>query len=98
MSLIVRHRLMFFGAYALLIAVGVSQIWLYQSQVQLGYELRAAEAEQVELKRELKVLEIEVASQKSPQNLRKLAQKHGLTKPQADQIIRIELNSEIGHE
>lgn len=94
MSLIVRNRLMFLGAYILLIAVGVSQIWLHQSRVQLGYELRLVEAEQVELKRKLKVLEISVASQKSPQNLRKLATKHGFVKPQADQILRIELAPE----
>ena len=73
----IRNRLLLLGAYALLIAVGVSQIWIQQSQVQLGYSLRSAESEQVELKRELKAVEIELASRRSPQNLRKLAKNMG---------------------
>lgn len=89
MTLNLRNRILLIGAYALLVAVGVTQIWIEQSQVQLGYSLRAAESKQVELKRQLKVVEIELASRRSPQNLRKLANKHGLKKPRADQIIKL---------
>ena len=91
----IRNRLLLFGAYALLIAVGVSQIWIQQSQVQLGYSLRAAESEQVELKRELKAVEIELASRRSPQNLRKLAKKHGLKKPSAEQIVKLDIDEVV---
>ena len=62
MSATVRNRILLLGAYVLLVAVGVSQIWIEQSQVQLGYSLRAAESAQVELKRQLKAVEIDLAS------------------------------------
>jgi hypothetical protein len=91
MTVTIRNRILLLGAYILLVAVGVSQIWIEQSQVQLGYTLRAAESAQVELKRQLKVVEIELASRRSPQNLRKLAKKHGLKKPSADQIVKLSI-------
>ena len=91
----IRNRLLLLGAYALLIAVGVSQIWIEQSQVQLGYSLRSAEAKQVELKRELKAVEIDLASRRSPQNLRKLAKEHGLKKPNTNQIVKLNAD-EVG--
>ena len=93
-----RNRALILFAYALLISVGTSQIWINQSQVQLGYALRSAESKQVDLKRELKVIEIELASRRSPQNLRKLAKKLGLEKPRADQIIKLNIGEVSDHE
>ena len=92
MSATVRNRILLLGAYVLLVAVGVSQIWIEQSQVQLGYSLRSAESAQVELKRQLKAVEIDLASRRSPQNLRKLAKKHGLKKPRAEQIVKLAID------
>ena len=96
MNRISRNRVMILFAYALLISVGTSQIWINQSQVQLGYALRSVESKQVDLKRELKVIEIELASRRSPQNLRRLAKKLGLQKPQTDQIIKLNID-EVSH-
>ena len=96
MNRISRNRMMILFAYALLISVGTSQIWINQSQVQLGYALRSVESKQVELKRELKVIEIELASRRSPQNLRKLAKKLGLQKPRTEQIIKLNID-EVSH-
>ena len=84
-------------AYALLISVGTSQIPINQSQVQLGYALRSAESKQVDLKRELKVVEIELASRRSPQNLRKMAKKAWTSEASnRNQIIKVNVG-EVNH-
>ena len=63
---------------AALMGAGLFRVWVHNDAVQAGYQLSAAEAQRKELRRTKQQLEVELAAEKSPERLTRLAQKLGL--------------------
>jgi cell division protein FtsL len=75
--------------WAVLLAVTVAapvsaalfRVWVHQDAVRLGYELSAKEEQRRKVRNELRQLEVELATEKTPSRLSDLARTLGLEPP-----------------
>ena len=77
--------------YLVLVAVpvmaGLFRVWVHNDAVQTGYQLSEAENHRKDLKRAKQQLEVELAAEKSPDRLTKLASKLGMSPARPDQLL-----------
>lgn len=74
---------------AILLLVGLFNVWTRMALVQLGYEISNLETKNKELKGRLRELSLELSSLESPVELEKRATKKGLKLPSVGRIIHV---------
>ena len=70
-----------------LVGAGLFRVWVYQEAVQLGYRLSEREDELRRLRNDVRQLEVEAASERSPAHLAELARTLGL-EPTAPRLLQ----------
>ena len=81
------HGVLFVVALLVPLAAGLFRVWVNQDAVQIGYAL-SHEAKRRQATQELiQKLEVELAAQRSPERLRRLAQGLGLEAPPPERIF-----------
>ncbi len=63
------------------VSAALFRVWVHQDAVRLGYELSAKEDQRRKVRNELRQLEVELASEKTPSRLSDLARTLGLEPP-----------------
>jgi len=74
---------------AMPVGAALLRVWVNQDAVQSGYELSNEAKERRELRETARKLEVELAAERSPERLRRLAQQLGLTPPTPSQIVDV---------
>jgi cell division protein FtsL len=69
------------------VMAGLFRVWVHNDAVQVGYQLSEGEAQRKELRRAKQQLEVELAAEKSPDRLTKLAAKLGMAPVRPDQLL-----------
>jgi cell division protein FtsL len=73
---------------AVLVVLGMLQVWLRLQVVHLGYELSAARKMQLRLEHEQRQLEVELATLRDPRRLGEVARRRlGLTDAAKGQVV-----------
>lgn len=85
-----RWFLLLFGLALLALVFGQASVWLNIERVDMAYELRKMEKELSARATLLGKLELERNNLVSPQQLKALAERHGLRPASAGQIRRVE--------
>lgn len=65
------------------VGAALFRVWVHQDAVRLGYELSAKEDQRRKVRNEVRQLEVELASEKTPSRLSDLARTLGLEPPAA---------------
>ena len=69
------------------VVAGLFRVWVHNDAVQTGYQLSEAETRRAELKHSKQQLEVELAAEKSPDRLTRLATKLGMGPARPDQLL-----------
>ena len=69
------------------VAAGLFRVWVHNDATQTGYQLSSAESHRTELRRLKQQLEVELAAEKSPDRLTKLAAKLGMSPAHPEQLL-----------
>jgi hypothetical protein len=72
---------------AIPVAAGLFRVWVHNDAVQTGYQLSEAETHRTELRRLKQQLEVELAAEKTPDRLTRLAAKLGMGPARPDQLL-----------
>lgn len=78
------------AAVATPVAAGLFRVWVHQSSVQVGYALSAQHARRNELNELVRQLELELAAERSPARLSRLAEQLGLSRPKPEQVVGLD--------
>jgi cell division protein FtsL len=76
-------------ALAILLLVGLFNVWNRMALVQLGYEISTLETKNKELQGRVRELSLELSSLESPVEIEKKATKQGLKMPSVGRIIHV---------
>jgi hypothetical protein len=68
-------------------AAGLFRVWVHHDAMQMGYALSDEGARRRDLRRHKRQLEVELAAERSPASLARLAKKNGLRPPAPDQVL-----------
>lgn len=74
-------------AVAALVGAGLFRVWVFQDAIHLGYRLSEEEAEHRSSQGKLRNLEIELAAERAPERLQRLARRLGMRPPRAAERI-----------
>lgn len=69
------------------VAAGLFRVWVHHDAVQKGYDLSEEGGRRRELRREEQQLEVELAAERAPDRLVRLARQLGLGPPHPEQIL-----------
>lgn len=69
------------------VAAGLFRVWVHQDAVQLGYRLSEQEGRRRELVELVKQLQVELAAERSPERLMRMAQSLGFKPPHPKQVV-----------
>jgi hypothetical protein len=68
-------------------AAGLFRVWVHHEAVQMGYALSDEGARRRDLRRRQRQLQVELAAERSPASLARLAKKNGLRPAAPDQVL-----------
>ncbi len=72
---------------ALPVSAALFSVWVHHDKVELGYSLAEANRQRQALRRELQQLEVELAAERSPEQLMRRAVDLGLVAPRPEQVL-----------
>jgi hypothetical protein len=69
------------------VAAALFRVWVYHDAVHMGYELSKEGRRRYDLRRTLQQLEVELAAERSPEQLARRARDLGLAPPTPSQVL-----------
>lgn len=80
-------KLLFVVALIVPVAAGLFRVWVNQDAIQIGYELSREAKRRQRLQAASQALEVELAAERSPARLKRLATRLGLKPPPPERIF-----------